>query len=228
MKQIIDAIEGNKGVRIDLYTLNRTSEDRVKKVLALFLKKHDCTELLKPVYTCLKELIINALRANYKSLYFENFNSGSTERLLDKEKAQQLFQLEMTRDEARNIARIARANNIKIEIRIGMTGHMLKLEVTNPISIDAMELNAVRKKITDAGKSADITRFFQDNPADPGRDADGLGLVMISIILRNLGIDPSPLNISSQGGVTSAEMVIPITPAVLKRYHKIVNEPLSR
>ncbi|HDP79615.1 MAG TPA: hypothetical protein ENN21_02090, partial [Spirochaetes bacterium] len=174
MKQIIDAIEGDKSIVLNLYALNNTSEDRIKKALALFLKKHDCVQLLNPLYACLKELLINAVRANYKGIFFENFkNNTITSKIIDNRMAMQLFHLEMTRDEARNLARIARANKIKIELRMEINGTLLKMSVSNPVPIPSGELSAVVDRLNSALKCADLSQFFSEYDTAADDDHDG-------------------------------------------------------
>ncbi|HSV96283.1 MAG TPA: hypothetical protein VLM75_05030 [Spirochaetota bacterium] len=219
MKYITDAVKENKDVRIVTYSVSSTNENRLKKVLALYLRKQGCEVLLGPIYTCVKELLINAVKANFKHIYFEGSAPQSpVPGIIAHDKVFRLFKLEMSREDARTLARLARSRDMKAEIVFHHEDDTLHISITNPIEITPEELVKVRKKLEDARKCEDISDYFLMNAGDPENEGAGIGLVLISMILRSLGVDQSSLDIRSLEDRTRASLSIPLNRATLEHY----------
>ncbi len=219
MKYVIKAIDEQKDVRVLMYTFNTNTENRIKKVLALYLKNRGCEMLFSPIYTCIKELLINAIKANYKNIYFENYsnaNSGA----VDYQTALKLFKLEMTRENERNLLRLARQKDIKAEISFQARGEALTVRVTNPIPMTSLELDNVKKKLEEAKQCNDISDYFLLHADDPNTEGAGIGLVLISMILRSLGVAQSTLRIRSDASVTSASIAFPLNNMTIEHFEK--------
>lgn len=219
MKYVIKAIDEQKDVRVLMYTFNTNTENRIKKVLALYLKNRGCEMLFSPIYTCIKELLINAIKANYKNIYFENYshaNSGA----VDYQTALKLFKLEMTRENERNLLRLARQKDIKAEISFQARGEVLTVRVTNPIPMTSMELDNVKKKLEEAKQCNDISDYFLLHADDPNTEGAGIGLVLISMILRSLGVAQSTLRIRSDEALTSASIAFPLNNMTIEHFEK--------
>lgn len=221
MKSVIEAVNSDQNVRLCMYTVNSTSETRVKKVLALYLKRQACETLLSPVYTCVKELLINAVKANYKNIYFEEYGSQhGAASPADYQTALKLFKLEMTRENERNLGRIARKRGMKAEVLFRAEGATLNVTVANPVSMTPQELESVHRKLEEARECSDISDYFLIHSDDPNTEGAGIGLVLISMILKSLGVpDPVP-RIRSGQGQTLASLQIPLGPQTLEHYMK--------
>ncbi|MCU0845287.1 MAG: hypothetical protein MUC76_10215 [Spirochaetes bacterium] len=219
MKYITDAVKDNKDVRIVTYSVSSTNENRLKKVLALYLRRQGCEVLLGPIYTCVKELLINAVKANFKHIYFEGSAPQSpAPGVIPDDKVIRLFKLEMSREDARTLARLARSRDIKAEIVFHHEDDTLDISITNPIAMTPEELAKVRKKLDDARKCEDISDYFLMNADDPNNEGAGIGLVLISMILKSLGVDQSRLDIRSLEDRTMASLAIPLNRATLEHY----------
>lgn len=219
MKYLIKAIDENKDVRVLLYTFNNNTENRIKKVLALYLKNRGCEVLFSPIYTCIKELLINAIKANYKNIYFENYNQANSSSL-DYQTALKLFKLEMTRENERNLLRLARQKDIKAEILFQARGEVLTVRVTNPIPMSPLEFENVKKKLEEARRCDDISDYFLMHADDPNTEGAGIGLVLISMILRSLGVEQSTLRIRSDSALTAASIAFPLNQMTIEHFEK--------
>ncbi len=132
MKYITDAVEENKDVRIVTYSVSTTNENRLKKVLALYLRKQGCEVLLGPIYTCVKELLINAVKANYKHIYFEGSSPQSPASGYHRPRqGHPVFKLVMSREEAKTLARLPEAAHEGGD-RLSLGGDSLSISSTNP------------------------------------------------------------------------------------------------
>jgi hypothetical protein len=195
------------------YAITDDVENRVKGILSEILEEHHCPDLFAPVYTSVKELLINAIKANYKNIFFENYSPRSgLHKTFDYHTGLQLFQLEMNRENANYLERIARNEDIKAEIALWAADDVLHVEVINPVTMTDIELHNVKKKLSDAESCRDIAEYFIRNIDDPLREGAGLGLILIVMMLKSLGAPTESLAISSNMNRTTAYLRIPIVP----------------
>ncbi|HPG49863.1 MAG TPA: hypothetical protein PLA65_10705 [Spirochaetota bacterium] len=167
--------------------------------------------MLAPVYTSIKELMINAIKANYKNIYFEGYNPKiDTEQTIDYETALRLFQLEITRENAVSLEEFARASNYRTEIEVWTIEKVLHVMVTNPVKMTETELANVKRKLMDAEKCRDLADYFLNNMDDPYREGAGLGLILIMMMLKSLRAPKDSLVITSGEDRTSAYLKIPL------------------
>lgn len=221
MKYVIDAINDGKPVRISMYSMNSSSENRVKKTLALILNKYNCGVLLSPLYTCVKELLINAIKANYKNIYFEDFAPNGTDGDgLNYHTALRLFKLEMSREDAKNLERLARRREISADVFFYVDSDILTVTVINPTPMTEKELDKIRQKLIDAESCNDISDYFLIHADDPENEGAGIGLILTAMILRSLGVDLSTLTITCDHAVTRAKLAVPLTYTTIKNYEK--------
>ncbi len=197
--------------RVATYSISEDMENEVRGILHCILNDYNCEDLFAPIYTSVKELIINAIKANYKNIYFENYSSKSNlHRALKYETALQLFQLELNRENAGYLERIARSEDIKAEIALWTSEDFLHVEVVNPVMMTEIELTNVKKKLYDAESCGDIAEYFLRNIDDPMREGAGLGLILITMMLKSLQAPSDSLSISSDENRTTAHLRIPL------------------
>lgn len=221
MKRVEKGIDQNKDIRIIAYSVNPGIEHKVKAVLSYVLKKHGCDILLSPIYTCVKELLINAIKANYKNIYFENYAlKNKSEHVINYETAMKLFKLEIRKEEARYLSRMARKKGLKAEILLQQVRDNLRIAIFNPVIMTSTEMQTVIKKLKDAEKCSDITEYLLNNEDDPNVEGAGLGLILISMILKSLGIGQTSLSVRSVRNQTVASLSIPLTRRTLQHYER--------
>jgi hypothetical protein len=197
--------------RIVAYAITDTVENEVRSVLRSILDMHDCSDLLAPIYTSIKELIINAIKANYKNIYFEGYNPKvKNDDTIDYEMALRLFQLEITRENATTLEDFARKSDIKTEIEVWTIEKVLHVLVTNPVKMTDMEIANIQRKLVDAENCRDLADYFLSNMDDPYREGAGLGLILIMMMLKSLRAPKDSLVISSDSRKTSAYLKIPL------------------
>lgn len=216
---LAQAIQNNRKIRLHAYSVGTKIEQRTQRILQMVLHKHNCTELLSPLYTCIKELLVNAVKANYKNIFFENYApSNDPDSIVDYQKALEMFRLEMSYQEAKNFERISRQKDIRAEVIFHLDNSDFTVEVHNPVPMTDMELQTVQKKLHDARECDDITDYFLMSEDDPNKEGAGLGLVLISMIIKSLGIPESSFFISRFDSSTVASLSVPLTPQTLEHF----------
>jgi len=209
-----ESIKKNKKIKILAYSVSESVELRVKEVLNLIFDKYNKTGLIPPVYTCIKELLVNAVKANFKNIYFEGYSSkNSSEEIIEYDLALKLFKLELSRENARYLEKLARKFNMKAEVMLNVKNDKLFVLVINPVEMTDREKKNVQYKLDCAREYDDITEYFLENMNSSETDDEGagLGLIMISMMLRNMGVAEKDFTIRSENNRTTASIVFPLT-----------------
>ena len=66
--EIITAVKNENDMVFITYSVLERTEEKIKFALAKILEKHNRFDLFTPVYSCIKELISNATKANAKKI----------------------------------------------------------------------------------------------------------------------------------------------------------------
>jgi hypothetical protein len=212
--KIQEAVKKNRKIRIHAYSVSDAVEHRIKDVLEVIFASYDRPDLVPPVYTCLKELLMNAVKANFKNIFFEGYSpKNNPEEVINYDMALKLFKLEIGRENARHLERLAREADLKAEVVLQAKDDMLNINVCNPVAMTELEIANVHRKLEAARKYDDISEYFIDAEAAGNNTMDegaGLGLIIISMMLRNLGVDEEDFNITSENQMTMASLKIPL------------------
>ena len=209
-----EAVKNNRKIRILAYSVSDSVEHKLKDVLELIFAEYERPDLVPPVYTCLKELLINAVKANFKNIFFEGYSpKNNPDDVINYDMALKLFKLEIGRENARHLERLAREADLKAEVVLQVKDDMLHISVCNPVTMTELEMTNVRRKLEAARKYDDISEYFIDAEAAGNSEMDegaGLGLIIISMMLRNLGVDEEDFKITADGEITIASLKIPL------------------
>ncbi len=193
--------------------MSDTVEQRIKETLNLIFFKYNKIDLIPPVYTCIKELLVNAVKANFKNIYFEGYASKNrSEDIIGYELALKLFKLELSRENAKYLEKLARKFKMKAEVKLHIKNDRLYVVVVNPVEMTPREKENVQYKLECARKYNDIAEYFLENINNSQTDDEGagLGLIMISMMLRNLGVAENDFFIRSENDRTTASVVFPL------------------
>lgn len=193
------------------YSISDEVEMQLRQILFEILQKYNCTELMAPIYTSIKELVINAIKANFKNIYFEDYSpKNRSHDIIKYEKALELFKLEISRENSNYFEKLARKDDIKAVIELWTDDKMLHVKVANPVTMTDRELNNVNKKLIDAESCKDLADYCIKNLDDPYREGAGLGLILIMMMLKSLQAPKESLVITSEPRSTTAYLKIPL------------------
>ncbi len=200
--------ENEKEIRIKTYRTSRHLEERVQEVLGEILKRHNRERLTPILYTVLKELIINATKANQKRVFFEenNFDIKNAEHY---EVAIKQYKKIFSENMGEIYAPKCKLKDYYCIIIFEYNESGLKIEIRNNTIIAKQEEKSLREKLAMAMGYDDLAQFYMDN-ADNTEGA-GLGLALIIIMMKGEGIDPNLFRISITDEYTSARLEIPFT-----------------
>lgn len=179
--------------------------DFVKKVLGKFSRP----ELVPAISLILKELTVNAAKANFKRLMFEEYRIN-IENPNDYERGMQLFRDRINETMAFEYGKKARAASLNVVTSFDFDENRVIIEVRNNLAMSREEDARVREKLRQAMACENIAEFIMENVDET--EGAGLGIILSLSALKTSGIDPHALTISTNfENETIARVEIPLS-----------------
>lgn len=201
------AVNNGNGIVFIVYAMLEKTEKTIKFALARILEKYNRLDLFTPVYTCLKELITNAMKANIKRILIDE---GDIENPADRTEALKKIRAVLKKKKFLEYGLKAKEHNLSTRICLRAYQNKLFIEVVNNTPLDEIEINRINLKIRKSSEYDNIAAFFIENP-DPEAEGMGLGLPLIVVILKNIHIALKNFSVTTDGSEnTSAKMLIPL------------------
>lgn len=215
---IREAIAAENNIKVIAYTVIPVTETGLRRISELVLEKYHKSELLPTVAMILKELALNAAKANFKRIMFE-MRKLDLENDADYESGMRDFKAAISEDWAIEYGRRSKKLNRRVEILFNYNTDRLLIKVVNNFPLSQKEEIRVREKLAAAMQYEDIGDFFA-NCGDETEGA-GLGLVLIMTALKSYGIDPHAFTIYVNGkDQTVASLEIPLSHSYQIKRHR--------
>ena len=205
--EIITAVRNESDIVFISYSALEKTEEKIKFALAKILEKHNRIDLFTPIFSCIKELISNATKANAKKILMEEGvikNPDDTEEVVRKVRS--------ILNEKSLLEYGIKAKQHKMSTRIYLKVYKkhLFIEVINNIPLNKKDMAKVNDRIKKSSKYDNIAEYFMDNP-DPEAEGMGLGLSMVVVLLKNINITHRNFVLTTDGtSKTYAKMLIPL------------------
>ena len=203
-----NAIDAEERLIIKAYGFIPVTEffmrDFVKKVMTKFKRP----ELASAVSMLIKELTVNAAKANFKKLLFleNNIDVGNAE---DYERGMKMFREAITETMPFEYGVKAKEASLNVHTSFDFDKDRIIIEVRNNLPMSQIEERRVREKLRQAMECEDIADFMMEN-ADETEGA-GLGIILSLMALKSSAIDPKALTISTDfRNETIARVEIPL------------------
>jgi hypothetical protein len=186
-------------------------EREVNLAIGEILKRYDRGDLHEMVYSSVKELAINGVKANIKNFLFKEHNIDR----IDKDSlAQGIKKLHEILSDAEKMCEYdekVRDLGYKVTLRIKHSAHRVIIMVSNTIAISPEEETRVREKFAEALKYDSIAEYYMNNLDDAEAEGAGLGITMIVLLLKSCGIDPHSFTVyRNKDKETVAKIEIPL------------------
>lgn len=201
-------VENGRILSLKTHRMTRSVEEHIQEAIELILDKVTYPTLVPTIYTIVKELSINACKANQKRIFFEEKGydlTDATQYIKGVSEYRQLFSESM----AEEFGQKAKKKGYYCLISFDYSMDGIRIEVINNTPVTPQEEKSLREKLEKGMQYADIAQFYMDN-ADNTEGA-GLGLALILIMLKGEGIDPSFFRIGIRKESTIARLEIPLT-----------------
>ena len=230
-----EAVKTAKEIYIQFYYLSPEVESSLVKILHRFLERYDLLYMKDVLYTVLKELINNAIKANIKRIYFQA--QGLT---IDDKDAYRTGMEKFKEDTYGNDSKydFSDLKKEKMLVRVSFIAHSDKMifHVINNVPILDEEIAKIEARVKKAYKYNDISEAFDDVLDDS--EGAGLGLIMALMLFKNIGLPAETFHVSRKNNLTVAAIRIPqmidraeihtkITDEIMKEIENIPSFPTS-
>lgn len=206
VSRIKKAINSGIPLTITTYTLPHEIEVYIEEVLEAFLKELGQEKLKDYLSYCLRELAVNAKKANTKRVYF-------LERGLDLNNPED-YKLGManfkqeTMDNIGHYLQLQKEKGLYIKVILHVKAHIINLEVRNNVAITKTELIRIHDKLARSRQynslEEALTQVLDDS------EGAGLGLVILVLMLKKIGLDEDCFDIVASDMETIARISIPL------------------
>jgi putative nucleotidyltransferase with HDIG domain len=207
IEDIRKAISNSLPVVVKTYTLPHDTELYLEEVLGKFLKEIGYEKLMNPLSYCLKELAVNAKKANTKRVYFieKGFNIGSD---ADYEKGMRSFKTD-TLDNIQHYLAKQKEKGLYIKIVFQTKNKALAISIHNNVEITKKEHMRVYDRIARARMYNHIADAFASSLDDS--EGAGLGIIILILMLKKIGLSEDSFELDVEGGETIAKISIPFS-----------------
>ncbi len=211
--QIKRATSSSIPLTIKTYTLSHDTEVYLEEILSVFLTELGYTEIKDQLAYCLRELAVNAKKANTKRAYFLEKNL-SLENPDDYDEGMKTFK-EETLDNIQYYLQKQKEQGLYIKIIFHTQGKTFNIMVRNNVEITRKEQIRVYDRIARSRAFTTMEEAFAtvlDNS-----EGAGLGIVILILMLKKLGLAEDSFSIDMEEGETVAALSIPFSDIHLEK-----------
>jgi hypothetical protein len=208
---ILEDIANGVDIHFEFPVLSVGMQDALHFVLNALLEKYGREDLHETLYSALKEMVINGVKANMKHHFFlqSGYSLDSPEDLLKgyAELKEKLNERELDRFEG-----LAREHKLRIQLSILHSQERIITLVENNTPMMPVEDQRIREKFSKALGYDSIVEYYMDNADDI--EGSGLGITMIVLMLKANSIDPHAFTVNtSNSSSTVARIEVPLARA---------------
>lgn len=219
-KKVLQAARNGIPLTVKSYTLPHDTEVYLEEILAIFLKEMGQEKLRDALAYCLRELAVNAKKANTKRVFF-------VERQLDilKEsdylegmkhfKQETLENINFYLDKQKDAG-------LYVKVIFHAKGQVLNLFIVNNSEITKKEQIRIYDRIA-RSRAFDSLEEALSQVLDDSEGA-GLGIVILVLMLKKIGLDEDAFDIDVENGETVARLSIPMSQVRLESLDMISQE----
>lgn len=213
------------GIKVDVktYQLPRETEMHLEEILAVFLQELGQSELQDHIIYCLRELTVNAKKANTKRVYFKEQNLDIN-KPADYEKGMKTFKQD-TLDKIQHYLQLQEKHNLYIVVSFLIKDNNFTLTVRNNVPIAQKELNRVFDRIARSRAFESMEEAFSEVLDDS--EGAGLGIVIMILMLRKMGLTEKAYDLASKDDETVATLTIPVGKVKLEKMNQLTEEIVS-
>lgn len=179
-------------IALRLYDLEPQIAELIRKILDLLLVRQNLQMYTGEMFFCLKELAINAGKANYK-LLFDKYVTSKTGITAERNytKFLELFRLEIDENGNENLLALAKKDDRHFTITFQSSKDSIEIWVTNDQNVTYIEKEQILKKINP--ERLDNDNFIADD--DDNTEGAGLGISLVINLLKNYSGEEHPLKV---------------------------------
>jgi putative nucleotidyltransferase with HDIG domain len=204
--KIKKAVQSGIPLTITTFTLPHEIEVYLEEVLTVFLRQVDQEKLKDYVVYCVQELAVNAKKANTKRVYF--VERGLDLANPDDYKEGMAGFKENTLGNIGHYLQLQKEKGLYIKLIFQIRKNIIHIEVRNNVAVTKTELIRIHDKLARSRQYNNL----EDALAQVLDDSEGagLGLVILVLMLKKMGLDEDCFDILSTDEETIARLIIPL------------------
>lgn len=217
--------EGDRS-HFEIYDMYTGAQDVLREELNRVLVEFGAPQLKSPLYNITRELVINALKAVYKKIFFETVIRDLGIGEVDYTEWLLLFRTEIETHNAENLAFQAFQEKQPVVVNYLYPDENLVIEINNPGEPTDIEKKRIQNSIDKARVLENFSYLLDDDEdydSEAQKEGAGIGLPLIIMTLKGLGIGPEAFSVSYENQETVARvsvnlakfMINPAVPAKL-------------
>jgi putative nucleotidyltransferase with HDIG domain len=209
IEKIRQSLQAGLPYTVTTYALPHEMEIYIGQVLTAFLKLSGKEEFKDYLIYCVQELIVNAKKANTKRIYFAEKGLK-----IDSPDEYKLGMQTFKNDTLENIGyylMLQKERGLYIKLLLTSKNDSIQIEVRNNSVISRAELIRIYDRLARSQQFRSMEDAFAQVIDDS--EGAGLGIVVMVLMLRKMGLDKSAFNITCTETETIAKIIVPFDKA---------------
>ncbi|MCL2127011.1 MAG: HDOD domain-containing protein [Treponema sp.] len=204
--KIKKAILSGLPLTITTFTLPREIEVYIEEVFTVFLRLTGQEKLKDYIVYCVQELAVNAKKANTKRVYFLERGLDLSDPD-DYREGMEHFK-ENTLDNIDHFLQLQKEKGLYIKLILQIRENTIQIEVRNNVTVTRTELIRIHDRLARSRQYGDLNEALAQVLDDS--EGAGLGLVILVLMLKKIGLDEDCFDIRSNDKETIARLMIPL------------------
>lgn len=205
VSKVRKAVQVGIPLSITTYTLPHEMEMYMNEVLSAFLAELNQSQMTEFLTYSLNELVTNAKKANTKRVYFEEKQLNINDKD-DYQLGMKTFK-EDTLNNINHYLEIQKNKGLYIKLVMQAKHNQIKIEVKNNCELTPFEYKRIHDKIAKAHQYSSTEEAFSQ--ALDNTEGAGLGLIIMILILRKIGLKDDNFQILCENGETINRIILP-------------------
>jgi HD-like signal output (HDOD) protein len=218
--KVVHAARNGIPLVIKTHTLPSQTEGDLEEILLIYLEELGQAGLKDHLAYCLKELTVNAKKANTKRVYFLEKNLR-LDVPAEYERGMKTFKTD-TLDNIQHYLELQEQKDLYIKVSYLIRNNVLYMSVRNNVPITPKELTRVFDRVARSRAFESMEEAFGEVLDDS--EGAGLGIVIMILMLRKMGLTEKSFDLTQVGNETSASLTIPMNAVKLERVNLIADE----
>ncbi len=203
--ELLRKIDSGEPLKINFQFVSDDTLALLNSITARVLAKYDLHYILYSMLTIVREIVVNALKANAKRIFFTKAgldidNVGDYEKGINLFKESVVGDFDTIKDDILN-------SSYYINFILTYTDEGLNFTVKNNAGILQQEQVRINERIDSAIKKNNFHEIYDDIEDDT--EGAGLGIALVVLFLKSMGLDPASFKIRSDGKITVTSFFIP-------------------
>jgi hypothetical protein len=204
-KTITDNINRNLPFTVTFKYADRELIMMISGIYVKLLTAHDQLYILNSVISIMREIMANAQKANAKRLFF--FVSGlDITNPNDYKKGMKRFKVDFMQNPD-DLSTLLIKSDFAVKINFGITENEISISITNNAAVLPREMERIKYRMEKAKVYKNLMDAYDD--IQDSSEGAGLGIALVMVTLKNIGIDTSLFKIESDNHSTTVALRIP-------------------